>query len=342
MTPRLLSLVCDPRTKAPLTLADAVTEDGEIVSGRLVAGDGRSYAIRDGIPRFVDSPSDKKTVDSFADEWNTFNFKDFEANWLNHTIRNTFGSTDALRGRLIVDAGGGSGAQSLWMLESGADHVILLELSDAVDGVIRRNLRSSTHRNYDIVQCSIDAPPLRPQSIDGIVICHNVIQHTESVEKTARALYEIVAPGGEFVFNCYPSNDEGIVRWLRRYVVYEPLRALLSRSPRAIRMGYSRLMALLRFVPLLGLFLEKAGFCSQGDVSQQRAASRSEARRHRYRSTLLNTFDRYGAHAYQHLKRDSEIRQLVTELQPDSHRVLNTTAYFARPQPIGCALRIEK
>jgi hypothetical protein len=44
---------------------------------------------------------------------------------------------------------------------------------------------------------------MRRRCIDGFVYCHNVIQHTPSVEKTAHALYALTAPGCEFVFNCY-------------------------------------------------------------------------------------------------------------------------------------------
>ena len=152
---------------------------------------------------------------------------------------------------MIVDAGAGSGAQALWMLEHGARHVILLELSHSVDGVIRRNLESSRFTNWDVVQCSIDAPPLKPRSVD-LVMCHNVIQHTPSVERTARALFELVAPGGEFVFNCYPRNDAGLLRWLRFHAVYRPVRAVLSRMPFPVILVYASAAAAVRQVPAFG------------------------------------------------------------------------------------------
>lgn len=81
-----------------------------------------------------------------------------------------------------------------------------MELSNAVDGVIKRNLAGLT--NVDGIQCSIDRPALKGGSIEGIVICHNVIQHTPSVEKTAKALWSLVGKNGEFVFNCYIKYSE--------------------------------------------------------------------------------------------------------------------------------------
>lgn len=273
----------------------------------------------------------RDSVTSFGDEWNYFDFIDFKANWLEHTIKNTFGSTDVFRGKVVVDAGAGSGAQSKWIAEYGAEHVIALELSHSVHGVMKRNLAGLP--NASVIQCSIDAPPLAPESVD-MVICHNVIQHTPSVERTAEALWQLVKPGGEFVFNCYPKNDQGLLRRLRM-MNYLALRALLSKRSFAFRMTYSRVMAALRFVPVLGWTLEKGHFMVRGDVPE---GPNWIARA--YKSGVLNTFDCYGSHTYQHLKSDDEIRSLVRRLNPRS--VGNLDAYFSRPQPIGIALRLFK
>lgn len=107
MTPQLLHYLCEPITKELLQLVNAVTDnDGHIQSGDLIAPSGKCYPIINGIPRFVDFVP-TKTVESFGDEWNYFNFTDFKINWLSHTVANTFGSTDVFKGKLIVDAGGG-------------------------------------------------------------------------------------------------------------------------------------------------------------------------------------------------------------------------------------------
>jgi SAM-dependent methyltransferase len=333
MNPDLLEYLCDPFDKSSLTLTEArYGEAGHIVQGTLVSSSGRRYAIRDGVPRFESDREQQDAVESFGDEWNRFNFSDFRLNWLNHTVKNSFGSADAFRGKVIVDAGAGSGMQTRWIKEAGAKKVIALELSHAVDGIIKENLRGLD--GVDVVQCSIDRPPIRDGAVNGIVICHNVIQHTPSVEGTARALWRLVGPGGEFAFNCYPKNDLGVIR-KTRLGVYYVLRAILSRCPFWVRLKYAQIMSLLRFVPLLGFLCEKSHLMVRGDVPK---GSRFLARC--YKAGVLNTFDCYGAHAYQHLKTDDEIRNLVIELQPDSKKVLNFETYFLRPQPIGIALRL--
>lgn len=340
MTPFLLQLLCEPLTQAPLHLSNPTyDQNGNIITGILKTDGGKSYPIVDGIPRFIDYvPS--KSVESFGDEWNYFNFTDFKINWLNHTVKNTFGNTDAFKDKVIVDAGGGSGAQSKWFSEYGAKHVIMLDLSHSVDDVVKRNHVGI--KNIDVIQCSIDAPPLRSKSIDGIVYCHNVIQHTPSVENTAKALYEIVAPGGEFVFNCYALNDQGLLRWLRFHVVYKSLRSILSKQSFNTIMAYSRVVAALRLIPGLGLVLEKSGFVIQGDVPYIKSESKWQRLKRRFKNACLNTFDSYGSHQYQHHKSDDEIRNLVSSLQPNPTKILNADKYFLRPQPIGCALRVYR
>ena len=340
MTPKLLNYLCEPISKKPLKLFNGIFDsDGNIYSGELITKEGKIYPIIDGIPRFVNFVS-TETAKSFGNEWNHFNFTDFKMNWLNHTVLNTFGSPRAFKGRLIVDAGGGSGAQTKWFSEFGAEHVIMLELSHSVDMVVGHNLKNL--KNVDVIQCSIDSPPLRDNSINGIIYCHNVIQHTPSVEKTAKALFSLLSKGGEFVFNCYPKNDHGILRWMRFHLVYKSLRATIPKLPFFFIVAYARIMAFLREIPILGWILEKSGFCVTGDVPRVKNELFWKYIYRRFKNTSLNTFDNLGSHHYQHLKSDSEILKLVYDLQKNKNKVQNIEKYFSRPQPIGCALRIFK
>lgn len=105
--------------------------------------------------------------------------------------------------------------------------MIMMNLLHSVDDVVQQNLAGL--KNVDVIQFSIDVPLLRDQCIHFLAYCHNIIQHTPSVEKIAYALYTLTAPGGEFLFSCYPFNDQRVVRWVRFHLVYTPLRVVLSR-----------------------------------------------------------------------------------------------------------------
>jgi ubiquinone/menaquinone biosynthesis C-methylase UbiE len=337
----ILPLLCDPRSGDTLALEIKTADGDDVIEGFLVAPSGARYPIINRIPRFVE-PALYEGVRSFGDQWNHFNYTDFKQNWLDHTVANTFGTIEAFRGKMIVNCGGGSGSQSLWMLEAGARQVIMLELSHSVDDVVARNIATGRWPNFTVIQCSIDAPPIRPNAINGIVICHNVIQHTESVEKTALALYRITAPGGEFVFNCYRAGKPGLFTFIKTHLTYGPLRRLFRKLPFRYLLAYSRAMGAIRQVPLLGKLTNKLRLSLTGKVPRLPGESWLDHRRRMYRQTVLNTFDMFGSHDFQHQVPDETLRALLARMQPDTGRIGNYEAYFTRPQPTGIALRVEK
>jgi hypothetical protein len=114
------------------------------------------------------------------------------------------------------------------------------------------------------------------------------------------------------------------------------LRAILSRRSFGTILAYAKLMARLRFVPGLGVFLEKANFLVRGDVPP---GERYQERL--YESTVLNTFDWYGSHKYQHQLSADELAAICLALRPSPRRVLNLEAYYHRPLPPGLPIRLQ-
>jgi hypothetical protein len=139
MHTRLLNYLCDPVDGSELRLSsESKVIDDEIETGELLAASGKRYPYH--VPRFLEG-ADSGSVVSFGDEWNHFNYDSFKANWLKHIAEGAFGSTDYFKNKVIVDCAAGSGMHTKWMAEYGASHVIALELSHSVDGVMQENLR---------------------------------------------------------------------------------------------------------------------------------------------------------------------------------------------------------
>ena len=331
-------LIC-PKTKAPLVLVDAHTDaTGNIISGFLTVKDRPEiiYPIIHGIPRFVLNLPKQKSVYSFGEQWNHFNFKEFSKHFAEHSIKNTFGGFGWFKDKIVIDCGAGSGMQTRWLALNGAKLVIALELSHSVDGVIQENLTGI--ENAEIIQCSIDAIPLKTAGLGNLVMCSNVIQHTPSVQNTLTELWRITPKGAEMCFNVYTRNDETMAQRLR-HRWYLGTRWVVSKLPFILRLGYAHLMAVLWFVPGLGKVLEKADMLRSGAVP---APGKGWAKvQMRYRATVLNTFDYFGAHAYQHHCSFTEIQAMVDGLKPKV-KLLNQDNFFKRPQPIGVMLRLKK
>jgi hypothetical protein len=230
--------------------------------------------------------------------------------------------------------------QTYWLLENGAKHVIMMELSNTVDNIVQYNFKDSGFTNFDIIQCSIDNPPIG--ALHGIVMCHNVIQHTPSIEKTAKALFDIVAPKSQFVFNTYGDNQEGILRKIR-WAFYLKFRNFLVKKSDKFRLIYSHTMGILWFIPFLGWFLRKSMLIIKGNTPVDKTETVLDRIKRTYYSVVTNTYDWYGSHSYQHHIKDKDLKILIDELQPNSSKIYNQQKYWSKkPVYDGASLRIEK
>lgn len=343
MTPALVPLLMCPQTRAPLRLVEAEMEPtGLITSGWLVSTEDRKvrYPVINGIPRFVSATPRNavalQSVSSFGDEWNFFNFHRFRENFENQTIANTFGPMTTFVGRTVVDAGAGSGMQARWLATAGAAHVIALELSHAVDGAVAENLKGLI--NVDLIQCSIDAIPLRDGIIPHNVLCMGALQHTASVPHTLTELWRITGKGGELAFDVYLRDDT--TRFSRgSYKIYRAVREVVASMPFSFRLAYASAMSGLRFVPLLGWLLEKADLMRLGEVPA--FFKGKERLKQRYRQGVVNTFTHFNAHAWQHHLTFAEIQGMVASLKPQA-ALLNPEKFFTRHPLPGTLLRLRK
>jgi len=221
-----IDMLCDPVDRTKLRLVDPVIKEGHIVSGKLLGRSGSIYRIKDGIPILL--PHDAQSlgsVESFAFEWDEWGYLFAKKNWLKNNIRPLLGTESAFRGKIIVDAGAGSGAQSRWMAEAGAKLVISLELSNTIFNRHKETIKGFEDVIFPI-QCDIAHLPIVVKP--DILYCINVLQHTKDPKKTFNNLSSLMQKKTIFLFNVY--NTEGFlgsksVTVLRRVVKWLPFRA---------------------------------------------------------------------------------------------------------------------
>jgi SAM-dependent methyltransferase len=203
-------------SKAELRLSESVERDGDVVDGVLSSGDGRAYAVRNGIPRLVAPLQDagqKQTQESFAYKWQRESsysspaFKAGIAQWVIH--RYGFGNDEEMRrffsGKTrILDAGCGGGlCTSLWMAPGWRDgsraEYYGVDISEAIDVAKER---IGGYEGTHFVQADVMRLPFRDESFDS-VFSEGVLHHTASTRDALASLVGALAPGGDALFYVY-------------------------------------------------------------------------------------------------------------------------------------------
>lgn len=286
-----IKLICDPTDGSKLELANPIIKKGHIVSGKLIGSSGSVYSIEDGIPILL-PPCAQSTgsVESFAFEWDEWGYLFAKKNWLKNNIWPLLGRESEFKGKTIVDAGAGSGAQSRWMAEAGARLVISLELSNAIFSRHKETIKGYKDVIFPI-QCDIAYLPigLKPD----ILFCINVLQHTKDPKKTFNNLSRLMHDKSIFLFNVY--NKEGVLG----STIFKVLRQITRWLPFRIWKGFSFLVA-------FGIFSLDKIF--PGVIkSRYRDIHYSDD----FNELWLQIYDAFGAHSYQYVLSQKEQLDLI-------------------------------
>ena len=252
-----LRLLACPACGDGLELRAGRTEGPEVIEGRLLSAScGRSYPIRGGVPRFVDNGA---YAASFGFQWNRFGGVQLDSRSglreSERTLQGVTGWTDHdYRGRLVLDAGVGSGRFAEIAAAKGGE-VMGFDLTDAVDAAFDNIGR---HPRVHLVQADLFQMPFRAASFD-LAYSVGVLHHTPDTRAAFARLATIVRPGGGLAVYLYHRYGPG-------HHGSDALRRLTTRLPRRLMLGLSAAAIPLYYlyrVPLLGSLLRLAAPISQ-------------------------------------------------------------------------------
>jgi SAM-dependent methyltransferase len=222
MREALLDILVEPVTHAPLELSVERHEGDVIVLGKLTSTQtGKTYPIRNGIPRFV---PDSGYADGFGKQWNMFrtvqldstNGATYSEKRFDHETRWTAADLDD---RLVLDAGCGAGRFAEIAAARGG-RVVALDMSSAVDAV-RETL--SRFPRCEVVQASLLEPPFA--NVFDFAYSLGVLQHTPDPQGGVRSVVSCLKDGGQFAFAIYARRP-----WTKLHAKYlvRPLTKRLS------------------------------------------------------------------------------------------------------------------
>jgi SAM-dependent methyltransferase len=233
---RLLEQLACPACGSPLRVGvSEVTAGEDLREGELFCEPaGHRWPVRAGIPRLV--PSDlpllqRQTAEAFGWEWTHFveqhsQFEQQFLDWL-YPIE-----PDFFRGKVVLDAGCGTGRHAYFAAEYGAREVVALELSEAVETAARV---LEPFGQAHVVQGDLLGPPLRTVADGGgfdLIYTVGVLHHLPDPQEGFRSLVGYLRPGGTIAVWVYGHENNGFVRH-----VVEPLRRLTTRMPPSVLRG---------------------------------------------------------------------------------------------------------
>ena len=157
---------------------------------------------------------------SFSEKWSVVNkqkendefiFESFQKKW----FLDLYGFSDEaelaqfLSGKIILDAGCGLGYKSKWFASLAPDSIVI-----AMDYSEAAQIGGSLYQKIDnlfFIQGDIADTNFKENSID-IVVCDQVIMHTEKPDDTFKHLASIINLNGEFL--CYVYSKKALPREL--------------------------------------------------------------------------------------------------------------------------------
>lgn len=198
-----------------------------------------SYAIRNGIPRFV---PETNYADSFGFQWNKHDVTQLDSHCSVDVSKDrVFGVTQwpsEMPDQTILEAGSGAGRFTEILVKTGA-RVFSFDYSNAVEANQRSN---GTRENLTIFQGDIFNIPTKRGVFDK-VFCLGVLQHTPDPQAAFKSLATCVRPGGELVIDVYAKDLAARLQW--KYIL----------RPLTKRMNQQRLYSIISAVtpPLVPL-----------------------------------------------------------------------------------------
>lgn len=277
--------MCDPIDKSSLRFYKITEKDGQdIISGILKSKSGNIYQIKDGVPILLTVKTQSiESVESFAYEWEQFDYDYGKKGWLQDIVKPLVGSGGYFKNKTIIDCGAGSGRQSLWMAESGAKMIFSVELSGSARTMVRKVTQKYKNKVF-VIQADLANMPINKKNA-GIdtAYCINVIQHTKNPLRTTREISSFLNRKSEFLFNIYlKRNNDFFLN------IVESLKKILDKFPKPFIKYVSLVIAICAF-PI-------------------------KVKGHNFKEFWLDVYDLIGTHSYQKFYTEEYLNKFLNNL----------------------------
>tara|TARA_Y100000589_G_scaffold94579_1_gene89333 strand:+ start:1559 stop:2530 length:972 start_codon:yes stop_codon:yes gene_type:complete len=224
MKKTLLKYICCPECFGNFKVLSIDSKKEEIINGNLYCKKcDTNYPIIRGLPIILDKIwKMKNTKNAFSTQWKILSKGGFEKNTIYsqeepeelNEFKKTFDieNWSQLNGKLILDAGCGSGRLTSNLAQKAKDSTVIgIDISD---GAVIANELAMKSTNHHVVQCDINYLPFRKE-LFNMIWSQGVIHHTPNTYKSFKKLLEIIHSNGQIYILLYPNYIFGPYRFIR-------------------------------------------------------------------------------------------------------------------------------
>lgn len=262
-----------------------------------------TYAISDGIPRFVQADN---YAASFGYQWNRFRKEQLDScNGTTISAGRLWSETgwtkEELRGKWVLDAGCGAG-RFIDAASASGGQIVGVDISSAIDAAAES---LAGRENVHFVQASIYELPFKKGTFD-YCYCIGVIQHTPDTFRSLASIAEVVKGSGKLAVTIYPRKPWTKLYskyWLRPVTKRLKKQTLLRWIERLMPIAFPLTDALFR-IPILG-----RGFMFAIPVANY-VHEKQLTRDQRYAWAILDTFDMLSPYYDQPMTEPEAVRVL--------------------------------
>jgi len=192
---------------------------------------------------------DKKTVESFGEEWTKFSsFDSAEIERMGNEYFDLLFKTPVNENSYVLDVGCGTGRWSYYL----SPKVKFIEAIDPSDAVFSAIQLTADKPNIRVTKAGVDNIPFDDNSFD-FIFSLGVLHHLPDTEAALKKIFLKIKPGGYFLVYLYYNLDNRGKIYKAIFKLSNGIRKIISRMPKAVKQFLAELISFTVYLPFVFL-----------------------------------------------------------------------------------------
>ena len=207
------------------------------------------HQIADFVHLQTEKNIDKKTVESFGDEWTKFSsFDEAEIERMGNEYFDLLPVTSVNKESYALDVGCGTGRWSYYL----SPRVKFIEAIDPSDAVFSAVRLTTNKPNVRVTKAGVDRIPFDDASFD-FIFSLGVLHHIPDTKDAVKKVFQKLKPGGYFLVYLYYNLDNRGKIYKTIFYLSNSIRKMISAMPKGLKHFLAELIAFTVYLPFVSL-----------------------------------------------------------------------------------------